>query len=70
MEYRCFSRPLTRQGIPASCKRPSISREDLLNHLLTVAARRFDHLFNDAVAVKLQRFKAQLFELGFDVMDT
>jgi hypothetical protein len=45
-------------------------REDLLNHLFTVAARRFDHLFNDAIAVRIQRFKAQLFELGFDVMDT
>ena len=44
--------------------------EDLLNHLLTVAARRFNHLFNDAVAVRIQRLKAQFFELGFDVMDT
>ncbi|SVM38134.1 Uncharacterised protein [Klebsiella pneumoniae] len=44
--------------------------EDLLNHLFTVTARRFDHLFNDAVAVRIQRLKAQLFELGFDVMNT
>ena len=44
--------------------------EDFLNHLFTVAARRFDHLFNNAVAVRIQRLKAQLFELGFDVMNT
>ena len=44
--------------------------EDFLDHLFTVAARRFDHLFNDAVTVRVQRFKAQLFELGLDVMDT
>ena len=44
--------------------------EDLLNHLFTVAARRFNHLFYHAVAVRIQRFKAQLFKLGFDVMDT
>ena len=44
--------------------------EDFLNHLFTVAARRFNYLFNNAVAVRIQRLKAQLFELGFDVMNT
>ncbi len=45
-------------------------REDFLNHLFTVAARGLHHLFNHAVAVRVQRFKAQLFQLGFDVVDT
>ena len=44
--------------------------EDFLNHLFTVAACRFNYLFNNAVAVRIQRLKAQLFELGFDVMNT
>jgi hypothetical protein len=41
-----------------------------LNHLFTVAARALTTFFDDAIAVRIQRFKAQLFELGFDVMDT
>ena len=45
-------------------------RKDLLNHLFTVTARGFHHLFNDAITVWIQRFKAQLFELGLDVVDT
>ena len=57
-------------GDPRFLQTPFDFGEDLLNHLLTVAARRFDHLFNDAVAIRVQCFKAQLFELGFDVMDT
>ena len=57
-------------GDPRFLQTPFDFREDLLDHLFTVAARRFDHLFNDAVAVRVQRLKAQLFELSFDVMDT
>ena len=45
-------------------------REDLLNHLLTVAACGFHHLFNHAIAVRVQRFKTQLFQLGFNVVNT
>ena len=45
-------------------------RKNLLNHLFTVTARSFYHFFNDAITVRIQRFKAQLFKLGFDVMNT
>ncbi len=45
-------------------------REDLLNHLFTVTTCGFHHLFNHAIAVRVQRFKAQLFQLGLDVVDT
>ncbi len=45
-------------------------REDLLNHLFTVSACGFHHLFNHAIAVRVQRLKTQLFQLGFDVMNT
>ncbi len=41
-----------------------------MDHLLTVAARRFYHFFDDAVTIGIQRFKTQLFQLGFDVMNT
>ncbi len=32
--------------------------------------RRFYHFFDDAVTIGIQRFKTQLFQLGFDVMNT
>src|SRR5690606_19164885 len=45
-------------------------REDFLDHLFTVTACGFDYLFDHPITVWVQRFKAQLFKLGFDVMDT
>ncbi len=45
-------------------------REDLLNHLFTVTASGFHNLFNHAIAVRVQRLKTQLFQLGFNVMNT
>ena len=45
-------------------------REDFLDHLFTVAARGFHHFFDYAITVGIQRLKTQLFELGFDVVDT
>ena len=45
-------------------------REDFLDHLFAVAASGFNHFFNHAIAVWVQRFKTQLFQLGFNVMNT
>ena len=45
-------------------------RQDLLNHLFAVAARRFDDLFNHAIAIRVERLEAQLFQLDLQVMDT
>ena len=45
-------------------------REDFLDHLFSVAASGFNHLFNHAIAVRVQRLKTQLFKLGFNVMNT
>ncbi len=45
-------------------------REDLLNHLLTVTTCGFHHLFDHPEAVRVQGFKTQLFQLGFNVMNT
>ncbi|MNP52596.1 hypothetical protein D3C76_1469980 [compost metagenome] len=44
--------------------------EDFLDHLLTITARGFHHFFDDAVAVRVKRFKTQLFQLGFQMMNT
>ena len=45
-------------------------REDFLDHLFTVAARGFHHFFDYAITVGIQRLKTQLFEFGFNVVDT
>ncbi len=45
-------------------------REDIVDHLLTVAARGFHHFFNYAVTIGIQRLKTQLCEFGFNVVDT
>ncbi len=55
---------------PRFLQAPVNFREDLLNHLFTVTASGFYHLFNHAIAVRVQRFKTQLFQLGFNVMNT
>ena len=45
-------------------------RKNLLDHLFTVAARGFHHFFDYAITVGIQRLKTQLFEFGFNVVDT
>ncbi|MNH05942.1 hypothetical protein D3C79_652940 [compost metagenome] len=44
--------------------------ENLLDHLLTVTASGFHHFFDYTVAVRVQRLKTQLFQLGLQVVNT
>ena len=44
--------------------------ENFLDHLLTVAARGFHHFFNHAITVRVERFKTQFFQFGFQMVNT
>ncbi len=56
--------------MPASSSRPSISAWIFLNHLFAVSPCLRNHFFEHAVAIGVEGFKTQLFELDFDIMNT
>ncbi len=58
-------------GLNASIfKSPFDFRMDFLNHLFAVSPSLRNHFFEHAIAIGVEGFKAQLFELDFYIMDT